>query len=182
MTTPEEYAIWETLGRYYRVDYSYVKYQRQATDVAKQEVYGRLKNLCERLESGKRDVLPGETFSITFPDERLLTPFCSRVVSCDKKKFILYTDVNGYDAHLMLSLVYEYDKTSNEVVILQKEVRPMSFSCVTVSVDKLSEKFELSYIPEFRQFKGYCYAMMKVVDPEGETHIEQVNVNFFIDL
>lgn len=40
----------------------------------------------------------------------------------------------------------------------------------------------LDYLSEDGQFKGYCYAVMKVVTPEGEMHLDQVNVNFRINL
>uniref|UniRef100_UPI004024BB8C hypothetical protein n=1 Tax=Alistipes onderdonkii TaxID=328813 RepID=UPI004024BB8C len=60
VTTPDEYAIWKTLSRYYRVAYSYAN-QRQATDAERKEVYERLKTLCERLESGELKVAPNET-------------------------------------------------------------------------------------------------------------------------
>ena len=182
VTTKEEYAIWKTLSRYYRVDYSYVKYQRQESKVAKMEVYDRLKKLCDRLESGELKVGPNETFAVVSTDRGTLSPFNEHSIVCREKHFLLYTDVEGYDAHLMLKLVYVYDEVNRTVDLLKKEIYAKSFSGISVSVDDVAMNLSLDYLSEDGQFKGYCYAVMKVVTPEGEMHLDQVNVNFRINL
>lgn len=92
----------------------------------------------------------------------MLNPLCSCPVACQEKWFLLYTDVDGYDAHLMLRLVYVYDEVANAVEILTKEICTKSFSGLSIPMNDVTKKLELDYFPEHGMFKGYCYAMISV--------------------
>lgn len=164
------------------VDYSGVECRCQVGDKERQDRCGRLDSIGEQPKSGKKGRGNESVISTSCPVAKTLVPFCSRTIVCREKKVILYTDTNGYDAHLVLTLVYEVDERNGEVVVLKKEVHPFSFSGIEVEVEACSQNLDLKYLSGAGCFKGDYESTMKVVDPVGEHHIEQVNVSFFIEL
>lgn len=182
ITTPEEYEIWSTLSRYYRIYYPPIKYLRTYSDAEKKDLYQGLRNRCDRLLSGKEKVAERETFEIALgSSDDTLSAYREEILECKKKNVLLYTSLNGFDAHVELDLVYVFDSTSNQVTFLQHKVIPKSFSNLKVTMEEPVE-LKIEYYPKAGYIKGYCYvSKFKVVDAEGIEHKEgNVNVNFIV--
>ena len=178
-TSPEEYQLWEIMSKYYRIDYSNLKSRRMGAE-QKANLYKDLRNLCQRLESGEIKTQKNSRYSILHVKPDTLTAYNTEQLKCIKKKLIVYTSVDGYDAHVELTALYEHNVQTGDIRLWHYSVQGISFSGLDVKIPKQGEglDFKLAYYPELKIFKGFCGGSLLYTDPTGEEHYNPVSVNF----
>lgn len=182
LTSPEEYQLWETMSRYYRIDYSNLKSRKMKTE-QKAMLYKDLRNLCQRLESGETKTRKNSRYSILLLRPDTLTAYSTEPLRCIKKKLIVYTSVDGYDAHVELTALYQRDAHTGDVRLWHYLVQGISFSGLDVKIPQQGEglNLKLAYYPELKMFKGSCGGSMTYTDPTGEEHYNPVSANFYFE-
>lgn len=184
-TTPEEYKIWETLSPYYLINYSCLK-NRNLKGRAKETFYENMRNLCDSVNSGK---LPPKGMRIGYIDIVLdsLSAYSTESVRCIEKKYVIYSSLDGYDAHAELTLDYTINQRGIPRIV-NWSVHAISFSGLDVDIEecffeedmKKTYGPRLYYVAERKMFKGYYCGYLSFTNAEGKKFREHMNVNFYL--
>lgn len=144
-------------------------------------LYARLSRAIENLPSGSR---AGATFSI-LPHNKIKFPYKTERVEYVRNSYIIYSNIDGYDAHVTLDVTCIVDETGIPE-ILKWEAMAKSFSNIPVWFEPKTDldpvylsrfKFE----PQSNSFEGYIVGTLYFTDPYGEEHKEFVSENFSIE-
>lgn len=186
-TTPEEYQLWKTFGQYYQIDYSGLK-SRKLEGERKEHFYNRLRKMCENLRSGKEIPPHDAKFSIIYALCDTVSAYCTERLECIQKKSVIYTSLDGYDAHVELNLIYYIDEKTKTPQIINCSTQGVSFSGLKVSTkeakfsgDNQMYGFRINYLSEDKMFKGYYTGTLYFTDAIGKSYQEEVSVNFLIE-
>ena len=183
VTTPEEYKIWETLSQYYKIDYSELK-KRNWTDEERKEEYARLRAMCESLKQYDTKKWSGSRF--VFPYGVLATSeaYSTTPLRCMESRYIIYSSLDGYDAHVVLDVVYTINPQTKQPRIIHHEIKAVSFSGLEVRVEEhIPGNDELSQFGAKIEaigdgFRGYYPGTLYFTDPTNGKHSEPLNINF----
>lgn len=109
----------------------------------------------------------------------------SETFPCEKRELLLYSSLDGYDAHLLLTLYYYVDSHSGRPVILKTSLDGYSFSDLEVSFEEFSSPAPygnyIQYVPALDKFKAYYAGTLHFKDAIGNEHKEGVSLNTYIE-
>ena len=171
-TSPEEYAVMEELSRYYRLDYSFLK-SKQLTEERRKEIFTTLKEECEEARKGnvKLPDEPDRCYYVSYPVADSVRAYATEPVMM--KKYLLYSNINGYDAHVELSVVYSKDCQTGDIRIFGHELKAVSFSGLEVKLKLFDDHTrELTYNRENNRFECYYPGALYFTDPMGQKHVK----------
>lgn len=173
-TTPEEYALIQEMSQYYRLDCSFLK-SRDLTDKVRKEIFDAYKEEIELARKGQ----------VKLPDEPdrcygfvgKLRPDSLRAYDEQPavvKKYLIYSDINGYDAHVELSVAYTRNVKTGDIHLLGRELKAVSFSGLEVRLRPSTpdSQVEITYNRELNRFEYLYQGWLYFTDPEGEEHLD----------
>ena len=178
--SPEEYKLWKEINKYFIIDFEHeplLKCRHLMSEESKQEevVIGMLQSTVEDIQTLKKDKKAYKNhrrIPLYLSFTRQIKPF-SVVQEGNTKtvRAIVYSSMDGYDAHLEQTIVYDGDK------VVSTNLRPVSFSGMVVD-------YRNSYHGnEERSGNNYyyngLYGELFYTLPTGEHRSEEIkNVNF----
>ena len=186
--SPEEYKLWKEISDYYLIDFEhepFLKCRHLIPEHLKQEeaIMDVLQTTVDEIRELKKDKKTYKnhkqarkegqgTLQLLFT--RQIKPF-SVVQEGNTKtvRAIGYSSMDGYDAHLEQTIVYDGDK------VVSTTLRPVSFSGMVVdykdSYDGKEERFGNNY------YYNGLYGELIYTLPTGEHRSEDVkNINFAV--
>lgn len=144
-------------------------------------LYARLSRAIENAPLGRRSNM---TFSI-LPHNKIKSPYTTLRGEYVRNSYIIYSNIDGYDAHVILDVTCAVDETG-EPEILKWETGAKSFSNIPVRFE-LKTDLDPIYLSRFKFnpksncFEGYIVGTLYFTDVYGEEHKELVSENFSIE-
>jgi len=185
VTSPKEYAIWQKLSSFYKIDFNKQQVLKQArlmNEEIRKQTYDILRaegqKIDEKKKNGEKD---GGVLEIGFP----LPPAQPYSIVENNGNTILkslvFSSVDGYDAHLEFTA--EYDTANKQ--IHNVSVRPLSFS--HLKVDYLNPMLDdqlkrVQYVPDMKAFNGSFTGILSYTLPDGTTKKETVKTGALIKI
>lgn len=173
-TTPEEYTLMQEMSQYYRLDCSFLK-SRDLTDKVRKEIFDTYKREVEAARKGqvKQPDDPDRCYGFVGmlrPDSLQAYDEQTAVV----KKYLIYSDINGYDAHVELSVAYTRDVKTGDIHLLGHELKAVSFSGLEVWLRPSTpdSQKEITYNRERNRFDCCYMGWLYFTDPEGKEHLD----------
>ena len=125
----------------------------------------------------------GESVSFMKADRKIM-PYKSETLTYTRRSYIVYSNIEGYDAHVVLTVTYD---TTGEIPYIEDwYVRAKSFSGAPVKfVESDTEapyNSRLDYNSTTAEFDGYIVGTLKYVDPYGKVYEDEVAENFHIPI
>lgn len=152
----------------------YAIFKRRDLDTT--ELYDKIRKATENVS--------GESVSFMKADRKII-PYKSETLTYIRKSYIVYSSIEGYDAHVVLTVTY--GNTTGEVPYIEDwHVRAKSFSGIPVKFvesDAMAPyNSRLDYNSTTGEFDGYIVGALQYVDPYGKAYEDEVAENFQIPI
>lgn len=175
---PGQYGQLEKLSSYYK-EIDYTLFRRRDLDTT--GLYIRLSDAVKNAEYN-----PERATSVSFmPRGKVVFPYNEEQIVCEKKKGIVYSSIDGYDAHVEIEFCYYMEQ--DVPVLLYWKASAKSFSGIPVRYEEQEmEQPDLasffSYQPDRKVFQGWLIGTLTFTDADGNEHMEGVGENFDVGL
>lgn len=175
---PDQYRMLVKLSEYYSaMDYSIFKRR----DIDTVGLYDKIRLW---IKDTQKDTLHQVTRCTFLLSGKSRAPYKVEKHEYIVADYLIYSSVEGYDAHVMLTLSYYIDNNGYPRVIEchagSKSMSgvPVRFKSHTGGVPT-PDRFD--YDIDRQQFNGYISGVLFYIDPYGKEHREEVSENFTID-
>ena len=191
--TESQYDSLATLSKHYAVNYNYFK-RRNLTKEDIQRYVGRTKVMLSdkqlrTLKEQGKDTCTFDVYSATVAVHPFALP-STETGTANDVKFIVYSEIDGYDAHVMLEA--KQSKTADgKTVFSEMRLIPYSLSGLKTELVGTTLHCLESTANEVRQCtlnkagESPTYrvlGLLKVEDAMGYIHTELINKDFFLKL
>ena len=185
--TPAQYDTLVALNRLCNVDYSMLKgYHVTAKDVPHLMEQAR-KMLARALENPNGSTAAVGWTVIIMKRAKPVADVTEKGVR--RLTYIIYSSVDGYDAHLQLRGTVRKDRKSGKLYLVDYEVTPYSVQGIPAKADGVTIKgngnvnMDELLINEDVKTIGYALnGTLSFTDPLGDVHKEQVNASVSLGL
>lgn len=172
--SPEEYEAWETLSSMFYIDYSFLKYP--LSEKRKEEIRSFIYDMAEKIKNGSYNQKGAE---LTFANEEVIPVEDWPTEIIKKKNGTIYSSINGYDLHVLLTLWYKRNEQTGNLHILQHTVT------INAAEQLKIDKNDLPKVTFFNDdnaeiLKGCCSGTLVFTDTEKRVHEESFSSYFSI--
>lgn len=181
-TTSEEYQLWMTMSRIYKINYSFLN--ETISKEKRQKLYDDIRVICDSIEAGKYAKHKGELFVVQLMTQADTTlnwqneetiQIDEHIRYC-KQKAIIYQSVQKKTVYLECIVWYIYNSLNKEVYIIKYEPSsPLAFS-------HFSGKLHFLFLKETNELIGSCSGTLQYYDERHEFYGETFTKNFSLKL
>lgn len=176
--TKEQYEVWQKLAQCFpQLDFSILKW-RNLDSCYVNKLY---KDLAKAVETDDFKENKSNRFTIARADEPTYKSY-SEVVTFSRvrqKAVVVYSSLDGYDAHVRLVFTYRKNPETKNVEVLKFEYQPFSISGLEVNFAP-SPFCKLIYISSSDKFKGFLGGRLYFRDGMGNSFYDDVSLNFYV--
>lgn len=181
-TTPEEYQLWMTMSRIYKINYSFLN--ETISKEKRQNLYDDIRVICDSIEAGKYvkykgglfvvQLIPRTDTTLNWRNEETIQ-IDEHIRYC-KQKAIIYQSVQKKTVYLECIVWYIYNSLNKEVYIIKYETSsPLAFS-------RFLGNLHFSFLKEANELIGSCSGTLQYCDERHEYHGETFTKTFSLKL